>query len=407
MLIKQREDGVTMIELVHLNYAENVELDRMITVYANENLEEMIHYAWDCLETDTSVIEYFSPPRIFTRSRKECLAYIKELWCFTKDSILRTDLSPVYQFFLYQIIKWYVDNFSETENGPLPVDEPIIINEMDDNLKEKTVKKYGIIAIERFTDVKSYLEEFFDDWDFMPDFLAGAVQLCWDDSVLFRCLTSIEELKSYTDLMDGDTYQKYQTLCTQEKTENNEQEHRQLAFHADIKKALLSIQRNPQYWDLSENSLNDVLRDLLRMNYVVADQSRQGISLSGEGVGEVDFLVSDDKEPVAIMEALKLSSLNKAYIENHINKLLVNYDPLGYLSACLIMYVTCKDFGVFWENFVEYIVNYEFPFSIEEVFKEADSGYTESRNAYILLCRSGKPILLSFHAIHMQKKGEL
>ena len=117
--------------------------------------------------------------------------------------------------------------------------------------------------------------------------------------------------------------------------------------------------------------------------------------------------MSDDKEPVAIMEALKLSSLNKAYIENHINKLLVNYDPLGYPSACLIMYVTCKEFGGFWESFVEYIVNYEFPFSIEEVFKEADSGYTESRNAYILLCRSGKPILLSFHAIHMQKKGEL
>lgn len=404
MYFKRREDGVTMIELVYLSYAENLELDRMITAYANENLEEMIHYAWDCLEMDKSNIEFFAPLRILARSQDECFTYIKELWGFTQEPILRTSLTPVYQFFLYQIIKWYVDDFSETENGRIPVDEPIIINAMDDNLKKKTVKKYGVSAVERFTDVKSYLEEFFYDWDFMPDFLAGAVQLCWDDPRLFQCLISTEELESYTDLMDGDTYRKYQTLCIQERLQSSGQEHRQLAFHADIKKALLSIQRNSQYWNLAENSLNDVLRDLLRMNYIVEDQSRQGISQSGKEAGEVDFLVSYDKEPVAIMEALKLSTLNRAYIESHIDKLLVNYNPLGCPNACLILYVACKDFFGFWEQFVEYIANYTFPFSIEKEFKEADSGYTESRSAYILLCRSGKPILLSFYAIHMQEK---
>ena len=392
-----------MIELVHLDYKENFKLDWKITKYANENLEEMIHFAWDDI-TDSGEVGFFSPPRLAAQSRDECILRIRELWSFSQDEVLRKDLSPVYQYHLYQIIKWYIDNFSETEEGPIPFDEPIIINEMDADLKEQAVAQYGDTAISRFSDVKSYLEEFFYDWDFSPEFLAGAIQLYQDGNPLFHSMISIEELESYAELMDGDTYRKYQTICAQRNAENTCQENTQFGFDRDLKHALLSIQKNPQYWALDENSINDGLRDLLGMKYHVDDQSRQGVSLSQKSVGEIDFLVTDGSEPVAIMEALKLDSVDKGYISDHITKLLVNYDPQGYPRACLIMYVTCKNFGPFWDSFSDYISTFDFPYPVDKGFKDEQTSFSESRNAYILLLRSNKPLLLSFHAIHLREK---
>lgn len=393
-----------MIDLVHLEYKDNYDLDWKITKYANENLKEMIHFAWDDI-TETGDIEFYSPPRLVIQSRDECILRIRELWRFSQDHILRKDLSPVYQYHLYKIINYYIEIFSETGEGSVPFDEPIIINEMDADLKEQAVAHYGDTAIGRFSDVQSYLGEFFDDLDFLPDFLAGAVQLYLDKSPLFYFLTSIEELEQYVELMDGDTYRKYQAICVQRQTNNEQQEDRHPVFDKDLKTSLHSIQGNPQYWNLDENSLNDRLRDLLRMKYHVVDQTRQGVSLSQKSAGEIDFLVSEEDGPIAIMEALILDSVDKGYIQDHLNKLIVNYDPQGYPHACLIMYVTCKNFGTFWNNFTNYISEYDFPYPVEQCFREGHSSFSESRNAYMLLMRSNQPALLSFHAIHLREKG--
>lgn len=392
-----------MLELVHLDYEENCALDLIITEFANRNLEEMIHCALDYI-ADSSDIEIFSPPTLFAKSPNECLLHIEDLRRFTQDQVLRKDLSPVYQFHLYRIIEWYVEIFSETEEGVLAADEPLAINKMGENLQAQIIEKYSQDAVERYSDVKTYLEEFFYNWDFLPDFLAGVVQLGLDKSILFDSLTSIEELESYSELMDGDTYRKYQILCSQKEAQNQQLKNVQLSFNEDIKKALLSIQGNSQYWNLQENDLNDKVRDLLRMKYTVEDQTRQGVSLSEKSAGEIDFLVSNSDTPIAIMEALITDSVNVDYISNHIRKLLVNYDPQGYPHACLIMYVTSPKFGSFWKKFCNYISNYTFPYPIQEGFTEGQSSYTESKTAHMLLLRSNTPILLSFYAIHLPRK---
>lgn len=392
-----------MIELPNLEYGKNYDLDLRITEYANKNLEEIIHYALDCI-LQPEDIELFSPPNLYIRSPDECMLRLKELWSFSQDYILRRDLSPVYQFHLYKMIKWYIDSFSETEDGPLPVDDPIIIYEMDEDLKKLVSAHYGDSVVLRFSDVKFYLEEFFDDWDFMPDFLAGVVQLHIDGKAQFVTDISVERLQAYSELMDGDTYRKFQTIRAKGEARSNQLEHQQFSFNSDICTALLSIQKNPQYWNLDENSINDRLCDLLRMKYTIYDQTRQGQSLSRESVGEIDFLVYDGKEPVAIMEALKLNSLDKGYINDHITKLLVNYDPQGFLRASLIMYVTCKDFGRFWDNFTNYMTVYSFPYTVEGNFRNGNSHFSGSRNAHVLLLRSNKPLLLSFYAIHLREK---
>lgn len=392
-----------MIALTCLDYTENLELDLLITKYVNENLEEMIHCVLDDIE-ESSDTELFSPARLNMRSPDECLMNIKELLAFTVERGLRKDLSPIYQYHLFKIIEWCIEIFGDIENGDISHNAPIVINEMTDDLRQQVIKQYGEESVAWFTDIREYLQDFFHDWDFLPSFSAGAVQLYLDNSALFNSITTIKELEEYVDLMDGDTYRKFQKIQARIAEEELVQEERYIALHEDVKNALLSIQKNSQYWGLDENCLNDVVCGLLGMKYRVNDQSRQGQSLSGKSAGEVDFLVWNENEPMAIMEALVLDSLKKEYISDHINKLLVNYDPQGYPLACLIMYVTRKNFGDFWEEFSKYISEYKFPYPVYGDFVEGDSVFSESRNAHMVLLRSNRYVLFSIFAIHLREK---
>ena len=394
-----------MIELVFLDYKENYDLDLRITQYVNENLEDIIHFAWDEIEASGD-IERFSPLRLAAQSREECLLRIRELWHFSQDGILHLDLSPVYQYHLYQMIDWYISILSYTEDGPISVNEPIIVWDMDADLQAEVVAVYGENAIRRFSDVKSYLAEFFEDWDFLPKSLAAVVQLYLANSPLFYNMTSIEDLEEYAELMDGDTYKKYMAIRASEQQKHDQHNQKQSHFDSVLKSALLTIQKDRLYWDKLENEINDQVCNLLRMIYHVDDQTRQGESESRQSAGSVDFLVKDHEEPIAIMESLILDCLDRTELKRHLDKLLVNYDPQGYPRACLIMYVTQKNFGMFWDNFTEYISEYSFLYSVEHGLTEGRSYFTESRNAYMVLKRSNRPVVLSFHAIHLREKTE-
>lgn len=394
-----------MIALVFLKYKDNADLDMLITTYVNDKLEGIIHFALDYID-DSSDVERFSPQRFFAHSTEECLLIIKELHTFSQDFALHKDLSPKYQFFLYRILDWYINISSEIEEDDPSLKDSLLLYEMDDSLKEQITSHYGSSAVDRFSNVKNYLVEFFNDWDFIPDFLANVVQLYLEGSPAFDNFTSIEELGNYVELMDGDTLIKYQTICIQRDAENRQQEILFKDFDTNLSRALNSIQRDSDCWNLDENRLNDKLCALLRMIYTVSDQSRQELSLSQKNAGEVDFLVFDNEEPIAIMEALKLGGIDSKELNDHITKLLVNYDPQGYRRSYLIIYVTKQDFGAFWKGFCDYISTYSFQYPVKEKFAEIQSPYTEFRSAYIVLLRSGTPVILSFYAIHMPKREE-
>lgn len=394
-----------MIKLAFLDYKDNIDLDLLITEYANGNLNEIICFALDYI-SDSSDVESFSPIRLFAKAPDECLLCIEELRNFSQDSILHKNLSPIYQSILFRILTWYIEVTSEIEEDDVSLKDSFLLFEMDDSLKEIITEQYGSSAVNRFSDVKNYLYEFFEDWDFTPDFLAGVVQLYIDGSPLFSNMTSLEKLENYVELMDGDTFRKYQSICAQRNSENKQQKILIRNFDTKLKKALLTIQRDSTYWKLDENGLNDKVCNLLRMVYDVSDQSRQGLSLSRKNPGEIDFLVFDNQEPVTIMEALKLGRLDKKYLNDHITKLLVNYDPIGCRRAYLIVYVTSPDFGSFWSDFCDYIDTYRFPYPVKENLVEINSPYTESRYAYMVLLRSDIPVILSFYAIHIPKKEE-
>ncbi len=69
----------------------------------------------------------------------------------------------------------------------------------------------------------------------------------------------------------------------------------------------------------NENEINDYFRDMLgMMGYQeVKDQTRHGVSKSGKDAGEVDLLLSKEGKEIAIIEALKLSSVEKPLLSVH------------------------------------------------------------------------------------------
>ena len=154
------------------------------------------------------------------------------------------------------------------------------------------------------------------------------------------------------------------------------------------------MQRNGSNKEKSEDEINDSLRSLLNMKFIVLDQTRQGMSESGKGKGEVDFLLnSDNNMPIAIMEALKANSLNKEYIDAHIDKVLTKYDPLGCLHVFLLIYYNGKNLDSFWTRYIKHMYNYAFPYEKETEITQVKTGYAEIKQANIGLNRKGSHVV--------------
>ena len=140
----------------------------------------------------------------------------------------------------------------------------------------------------------------------------------------------------------------------------------------------------------SENSINDSFRDMLVIKGYseVKDQTRHGISINGKDAGEVDILLTKEGKEIAIFEGLKIDSVNKAYIDIHINKAIINYNALG-TATFIISYVNTVDFESFWERYAEYLKYYEFPIQTKNKFNVLPYPNAATRIATIILSRDG------------------
>ncbi|MFG6344539.1 MAG: hypothetical protein K1W35_12430 [Lachnospiraceae bacterium] len=137
----------------------------------------------------------------------------------------------------------------------------------------------------------------------------------------------------------------------------------------EILKQLLSacvkLQANAIYYNATEDQRNDYIRDILdTAGYDVKDQTRRGLSPSGKAAGEVDILIKEHGFPVTIIEALNLNSLNKAYLDKHIDKI-YNYDTAGNKFNIILSYVTASNFIDFCDKYFEHIKKHKYPFAIQ------------------------------------------
>ena len=164
----------------------------------------------------------------------------------------------------------------------------------------------------------------------------------------------------------------------------------------DLFNACIKLQKNTTFINVSEDQRNDFVRDILETRgYQVKDQTRQGKSASGISSGEVDILIHQDGNPISIIEALNLNGFEKAYLDEHIEKV-YKYDITGNKINYLISYVKTKNFGKFWEKYVVHIRNYGYPYNLvarhDKVEKEYD--YTDIRYICTIHNRNGKKTTL-------------
>ncbi len=105
-----------------------------------------------------------------------------------------------------------------------------------------------------------------------------------------------------------------------------------------------------------EDEYNDHVRNMLRCKeYEVNDQAREGDAPSGIGAGELDLVISKNGFLAAIIEAMKLGSVNQGYINEHYRKLLTCYNPLQVSNTVLLTYFTGNKFDEWWLRYAQYI----------------------------------------------------
>jgi len=140
----------------------------------------------------------------------------------------------------------------------------------------------------------------------------------------------------------------------------------------------------------SENSINDYFRDMLfGMGYnEVKDQTRHGISASGKDAGEVDILLTKANKEIAIFEGLKLDSVRSEYINEHINKAIINYNALG-TATFVVAYISTANFEDFWNRYINHIEEYPYALGIKKELDILVHPNASTRVATMILTRDG------------------
>lgn len=184
-------------------------------------------------------------------------------------------------------------------------------------------------------------------------------------------------------------------------SENGYDKYSEQGLNHYVLRALTNLQARHLLWNSEENDLNDALRDSLDLLYSMNDQTRRGISQSGAGAGEIDLLIRREGLPFAIIEALRLRSLNREYLNTHINKALTNYDQAGCPHSFVVVYAQVNDFADFWNKLLEHVRNYQFPYPVNDALSELVVEQTEVRVAKMKLSRSEKPVDFRIYAIHL------
>ena len=138
----------------------------------------------------------------------------------------------------------------------------------------------------------------------------------------------------------------------------------------DILKAVVNairvMQRDMTFYRSDENSRNRFVSALVTAQLkgtgkVGSDQQTGGVSTTGKAPGERDFVVKDENgQEILIYEGLNLKSLDKTYLDKHINKALVDYNPEGLSYNILVTYLECSQdkFKSFVDKYREHIEGY-------------------------------------------------
>ncbi|OIJ16790.1 hypothetical protein BKP45_21010 [Anaerobacillus alkalidiazotrophicus] len=164
------------------------------------------------------------------------------------------------------------------------------------------------------------------------------------------------------------------------------------------------MQGNKLFWNATENERNTFIAQSLSMaGFLNKDQSLWGKSRGGITSGEVDiFIKQKNGDPFSIVEALNLESLDKTYLNLHLEKIFY-YDTTGLKYNFILVYSTSKNFSDFWGRYLNYISNFDYPFDISSCEELDEFDYTDIRICRTLHTRNGKETYLYHIMVDLNK----
>ena len=152
-----------------------------------------------------------------------------------------------------------------------------------------------------------------------------------------------------------------------------------------IRRSCQNIQGEPDYHLKGdghgmEDKRNRRLRDdLYGWGYHIQDQTQRGRSGSEKSIGELDFLLHNDKRELwTAIEALRVSNGTTAEWKKHLNKLIGNYNFFGARFLYLLTYVDADDksFARIWKDYQRKIPKYN-----PDPYKYSSEALTDLSNA--------------------------
>ena len=165
-----------------------------------------------------------------------------------------------------------------------------------------------------------------------------------------------------------------------------------------VERAISKLQKNHAYGlQSNENEMNDYIRDILDESFETKDQTRQGKSEDESDAGEVDIQLCIDGMPRVMIEGLILNAVSKEYLDKHIEKVLVNYDPNGCPYVIVIIYYKGKNLKGFYDRLSVHLNEFQFPYTRLTKINDVDVKYAELKHAQTILSRNDKKVGVHFY----------
>lgn len=373
------------------------DLERKITKYVNKNLECIIRVLLDFLEDNNGFTsEDFLPYNNLKIDNKTWIEMVYDLYDIVRSDVIRNYIKPKYEFLLYAILQWWDD----CNDNPDDLLEKLDSGLMDEIQKTYSSEEGDNYVLNAITEFEEYYYILFADHDFLPSNLERLLIIYLRNPERFKMYFPDINLEEYRELMPQDLREQFEEL-SYGSSEPRKKDLSETNLLQDLLYCSTKLQANHKYKNSLEDEMNDYMRDLLdAMGYDVRGQTRQGSSNTGKQAGEVDILVRIENFPYSIIEALKLSSIDKAYIAEHIDKI-YKYDTHGHRCNFIISYVNIGNFRKFWESYLLFIKKYNYPHKLVSYSVPQDNQYAELKWAITELKRNDTVTKLYHIVIHI------
>lgn len=166
----------------------------------------------------------------------------------------------------------------------------------------------------------------------------------------------------------------------------------------------ISLQGNKIFWNATENERNTfIAHSLNTAGFISKDQSLWGTSRGGKTSGEVDIFIKEKNgDPFSIIEALNLESLDRNYLNLHLEKIF-SYDTTGLKYNFIIVYSSSKNFSEFWNRYINYTSQFEYPHPVSNCEELEEFDYTDIRICKTSHTRNDKETYLYHIVVDLNK----